>query len=336
MAVKIKRSFKSVISEFPSPLRSFLSLFLVLLMLVGVGVGVVILKNSQKMRVGAQGVVLSLLGPADNILPGAGQEFNVDIYVDTQGMAVSAADLKIKYDPNALEGVSMESVGFLPVVLIAGRVDNNNGIASITLGANPDRPVSGSAVVAKLKLKTKTVAPTSILVDESSAVAVIGSEGNVLSQFATLNLLAGSIVTPTPLPTPPLLTTPVPTGANPTPSSTNLVLNEIVKDNFFVVLKGSYLGGEGNRVLVLIKYRYQKTGRLFSKWVRNVYEGNHTVIKEGGKEVIYISSNSLPNFDTNYKNSRYEIRINSVRVSLPSDTSTSRPNRPLLRDIIDF
>jgi hypothetical protein len=86
-----------------------------------------------------------------------------------------------------------------------------------------------------------------------------------------------------------------------------------------VMLKGSYLGGEGNDVSVWIKYRYKKkkTRKLFAKWVWSVYTGNHKVIKEGGKEAIYISVDSLPNFDINYKNSRYEIKINSVRVSLP-------------------
>ena len=349
LKVKVKRSLKSVISDLPSPLRSFLSLFFVTLMLVGLGVGVVALKNSQEMKVGAQGAVLSLLGPVDNIIPDPGQQFSVDIYVDTQGLKVSAADLKIKYDPNVMEGVSVESADFLPVVLVPGKVDNSTGMASITLGANPSDPVSGNAVVAKLKLKPKTKTPTTISVDNSSAVAAIGSEGNVISQFGSLNL---GLPTSTPVTTPTVAATPhntatpsslptmVPTpkpSPSPTPISNQLGVEQIVANKSYVILIGRNLGGVGNKVLVSIKYRYRSEGGrkwwedlISSGWQWFTYEGMHTVIGEGEREAIYISSASLPNFNTNQKISKYEIKITTgvVPTPLPTVKSTVKP-RPI-------
>ena len=341
LKVKVKRSLKSVISDLPSPLRSFLSLFFVTLMLVGLGVGVVALKNSQEIKVGAQGAVLSLLGPVDNIIPDPGQQFSVDIYLDTQGLKVSAADLKIKYDPNVIEGVSVESTNFLPVVLIPGKVDNSTGMASITLGANPSDPVSGNAVVAKLKLKPKKKTPTTISVDNSSAVAAIGSEGNVISQFGSLNLglpTSAPVTTPTvtatprntaiPSSLPTIVPTPKP-SPSPTPISSQLGVEQIVANGSYVILIGRNLGGVGNKVLVSIKYRYRsEEGRRWWKvWQWFTYEGMHTVIGEGEREAIYISSASLPNFNTNQKISRYEIKITTgvVPTPLPTVKSTVRP-----------
>ena len=186
------------------------------MLLVGLGVGVASIKRSTEVKVGAQEAVLSLIGPSGNTLPPQSQLFDIDVYLDTKGLNVTAADLKIKYDPNVLEGVSIENRNSLPVTLLAGKVDNTLGVASITLGSNPSNPISGGFVLATLKLKVKNRMTTTVLVNNSSAVTAVGFDKSVISSFPSISLVASSSPSPLPIVTPTPISTPT---ATPQPTS---------------------------------------------------------------------------------------------------------------------
>jgi len=125
-----------------------------------------------------------------------GDEFNVDIYLDSKGMSVTGADLKIKYDANQLLALSITPGNFLPVVFIPGQI--TSGQAKIVLGCNPTDPKNGNGILATIKFKVLGQGTnTSIYFDSTTAVAALGQTTNVLGTPPTFDINIEPESTPT-------------------------------------------------------------------------------------------------------------------------------------------
>lgn len=286
--------------------NKIVSLLSVMLLVLGLGAGIFALNRSLEMRVGAGGGSLKLLS-SSNIPTQSGSEFTVDVYLDTGGMQVTAADIKVRYDKNLLEGKSITNTGFLPTNLVNGNVDNNNGMASIVIGSEPTNPKSGNAVIAKMVLRLKSNLPqsgTTISLDRSSAVAAIGMEGNIISTYTDL-LVAPPTPTQVPAPTSSPRPTSLPTSTPVTPGPTSIpfnpVIEETVLDKFFLTLKGSGLASQnGESVTVKVRYLVQEMPnkklldliRPKTSWKEHT--GTYPVVSEAGKQVIRIPADNVP------------------------------------------
>lgn len=128
-----------------------------------------------------------------------GDEFVVDVYIDTKGMSVTGSDLRVRYDPLLLKVESVTPGKFLPVVLLPQQL--SSGSAQIVLGSNVTEPKNGTGILESVKFKVLGKGATAnIYFGSGSAVAAIGQTANVLATPASLNINieAGPTAAPTP------------------------------------------------------------------------------------------------------------------------------------------
>jgi hypothetical protein len=122
-------------------------------------------KTSQA-EVNKSASVISLVGP--NSIK-AGEEFKVDVKIDTQGALADGMDLVIKYDPKFIEVVNPE----VPMVLNkifsnfpVNSADATSGLITVSAVSSPGDPsFSGQAVLGSLNFKAIQLGPTSISLD---------------------------------------------------------------------------------------------------------------------------------------------------------------------------
>lgn len=212
------------------------TLFGVLLLTVSLGVGVYLVQNRQKTGVRAGFVDLTL--SSNNGSPRINDTFVVAVGINTNGLSVNVADLRIEYDPNYLEAQSIEPIGdFLPNVLIGGSINNTTGKASIVLGPlmvnNQPQPRSGTGVLAQLVFKAKSPGSTSVRFGPETEVAAVGMTSNVVGNLIPVEIV---VLEPTPVPTPTPTETPIPTPTptetpTPTPTASPITLT-ITTDSF--------------------------------------------------------------------------------------------------------
>src|ERR1035437_5922889 len=127
-----------------------ISLVSTIFVLSALVIGVIYIRQRQGiLPAGASGVQLQLVPTKTTI--NKGDEFDVDIYIDTKGMSVTGSDLEVKYDPTELTAESIQptqagQAGYLlPVIFIKGQI--SSGLARIVLGCDPTSPKNGTGIL---------------------------------------------------------------------------------------------------------------------------------------------------------------------------------------------
>src|SRR3990167_516328 len=140
---------------FESLLKNKKKVVVLAVLVIGLIAAAVLVRVSQEIRKRAAvtGVDFSLVSSKSSVNPG--DNFTVDIVMNTNEYRVSATEIHIAFDSNYLEAQSMQGSGFLPVVLPPG-AQVGSGTASIILGANPGDPKQGSATIATIDFLAKS------------------------------------------------------------------------------------------------------------------------------------------------------------------------------------
>jgi hypothetical protein len=170
-------------------------------------------------------VTLSLM-PATKTVS-VGEDFSLGVILDSDTATASAAQLAISYDPNTLTVTGFTVGTTLPVELI--KMASTSGTITVTLGAYPTSPPTGSSIIGTIRLKAKSIATSSLNFTGATIVTVLGTDWNALDTTTGSQIIIQGIptiiptytVTPTPsrTPTPTLTPTLTPT-VTPTPSRT--------------------------------------------------------------------------------------------------------------------
>ncbi len=131
-----------------------------------------------------------------------GDQFSIDININTGNNGVTSADLLVNYDPNLLTGVAFIKGSFLPDDLRAGSFEN--GIARITVVSGYTQK-TGSGQLARLTFLAREAGETSLVVSAQSVIKAVGTDENMLRNRGTLPVVVVTGTTapnPTPAPTP--------------------------------------------------------------------------------------------------------------------------------------
>ena len=147
------------------------------------------------------------------------QDQIVDIKLESGSDKIAGADLTLTYDPDLLSVSKLELGEFLPIQLIAPKLEN--GQVKVTIGAPPDSGgKTGSGTIARLTLQLKTTQAASLVFAGTTEVVAIGTTGSVVKSATDLSInppVAASVDPSSSAPTP----TPTPTSSpSPSPSPT--------------------------------------------------------------------------------------------------------------------
>lgn len=168
---------------FNGQIKFLLTLFLIILCSI-LAVSQVFAQVSEK-------VDLSL-NPASQTTA-VNQKFNLDVEIDGKSNQVTGADLEINFDPEFLSLESVTPGTYLPTVLISSSIDNTNGSATITLGAQIGNPPTGKGKLMTLEFKAlkNTLVPSKIIINPEGAVTAIGQTANMLGNITNAGVWVG-------------------------------------------------------------------------------------------------------------------------------------------------
>lgn len=183
-----------------------------LLLLLAVPATVLLTMKNQELRKRASPATTLSLAPA-TLTKSIGEEFTLDVKMDTADNQIVAVDLKITFDPTKMEAVWIHNGTMFPNILSSGVVGNGN--VSMALGAaNTTTPVTGTGTVATIKFKALAATTTPVTVrfaTDTFAGALNEGSTNALTSTipSTITIGGGSqSVTGTPTPTTSALLTP--------------------------------------------------------------------------------------------------------------------------------
>lgn len=204
-----------------SLLRDKKKLIILLVLTGGLIAAAVLVRVSQEIRKRAAvtGVDFSLVSSKSSVNPG--ENFTVDIVMNTNEYRVSAAEIHIAFDSNYLQAQSIQGSGFLPVVLPPGP-QVGPGTASIILGSNPGDPKQGSATIATINFQAKNPSggATEIRFDSGTQTAALGNAGDVTRNLNSTQVTVLGATTPTSTPKPGTPTQTATRTPTPTPRPT--------------------------------------------------------------------------------------------------------------------
>lgn len=128
------------------------------------------------------------------------ERFSIVVYLEPNGLDVSAAEIHLSYDPAYFQVDSVTSDSMMPNVLEGPGIDNETGTVSFTVGVIPNSPMRESGGVAHLAMRTKNRGGVGqISFASGTRATAVGTVGNVLT---TLNSASMEVLTPSPSPVP--------------------------------------------------------------------------------------------------------------------------------------
>ena len=160
------------------------SAVLILGILVIVLAGIAVVSNRNKLAKVDPAKVDLILSSNDSKIA-VGSTFTIDVYANTNGLSISAADLKIRYDQTKLQLLSFKSQGGnLPTTLKEPVIDNNGGsmwtIIGALVDANKAYPKSGkNLLMGQLTFKSIAEGNAFVKFDDKIQVAATGQTSNV-------------------------------------------------------------------------------------------------------------------------------------------------------------
>ena len=150
--------------------------------------------------------------------------FTLNVKINPGSEKITAVELYLSFYKDRIEIENIVSTPAFSTVLKAPLIDNNQGQASIIVGAPPTAPVGSVADVVVIRAKTKNLAGNAVVkVDQNSKAAAIGKSSNVIESYgeASVNITPTSTSTPTATPTSTATSTPTSTPTTtPTPTPT--------------------------------------------------------------------------------------------------------------------
>ena len=172
-----------------------------ILILLAIPLTVFLVSRNQELRQRAAPATTLTLSPA-SITKQVGDEFTLEVHMDTATNQVVAVQVSLSFDPTKLEAEWIHNGTMFPNIISSGVV--GNGSASIALGAaNTTTPITGTGQVATIKLKALagTAAPVSVKFASDTFVGALGEGStNVLTSTipSTITISGGdAAVSPT-------------------------------------------------------------------------------------------------------------------------------------------
>lgn len=158
---------------------SVMYVLIALILMGGLGVGLVALNSSQDVRSKASndGTILTLF-PATKT-GAVGETFTVGLTMNTGADAVSAVELRLSYDPTAIQIVSFNPASRFPVILVPET--HTNGAIAVTLAAKPPIPFKGTGIVGTWTVKILAAKQSSISFTSATQVAALRKKTNALA-----------------------------------------------------------------------------------------------------------------------------------------------------------
>lgn len=181
----------------------------------------VVMKNQELRKKAAPATTLSITPVTVN--KAVGEEFTLEVKMNTAENQIVAVDLKLVYDPTKLEGLWIRNGTMFPNILSSGVV--GSGTASIALGApNTTTPITGTGTIATLRLKAiaGTTTPVTVRFGSDTFVGALneGSNNALTSSIpSTITIGGGTQGTPTPSSLTPTLTPTLPATGSASPSA---------------------------------------------------------------------------------------------------------------------
>lgn len=138
--------------------------------------------RNQELRQKAAPATSITLSPS-SLSKQVGDEFTLEIRMNTADNQVVATQVSLAFDPEKLEAVWIHNGTMFPNIISSGIV--GNGAASIAVGAaNTTTPITGAGLVATVKLKAlaSTTSPIAVRFDADTFVGALGEGStNVLT-----------------------------------------------------------------------------------------------------------------------------------------------------------
>lgn len=196
-------------------MRKFLpQLRVLLLFMVGIALlalTITGLQRPQDIRKKAAPASSLFFDPPDPVIQ-INQPFIVTPMIDPGNNIISALELFLEYDPQAIQLDTIAPSSNFSVILRPAVIDNTSGRASIIIGTPPLTPARTTTAVASLSMRAKSITGTTTLTFASGTKAAALNETQ--SAIVSMRPATISLVTPTQTPTPTPTNTPTPT---PTP-----------------------------------------------------------------------------------------------------------------------
>lgn len=169
------------------------------LLLLAIPASVFVVMKNQELRKKAAPATTISITPA-SLTKAAGENFTLEVRMNTADNQIVAVELDITYDAAILEAEWIHNGTMFPNILSSGVVEN--GKASIALGAqNTTTPVTGTGTVATIKFKAlaATTAPITIRFGPNTFVGALGEGStNALTSSSPATITITGNVTPSP------------------------------------------------------------------------------------------------------------------------------------------
>lgn len=161
--------------------RAVLIIFAVLTLLAIPATIFLVMRNQELRQRAAPATTLKFVPAA--LTKKVGEEFSLEVHIDTADNQVVAAQLKLLFDATKLQAISITNGTLFPNILSSGVVES--GTASIAIGAaNTVSPIkgTGTAAVVKFKALAATSSPVSVRFASDTFVGALGEGStNVLT-----------------------------------------------------------------------------------------------------------------------------------------------------------
>lgn len=203
--------------------RTVVIIFAIFLLLA-IPISVFVVMKNQELRKKATPATSLSITPT-TLTKAVGEEFTLEVKMNTAENQIVAVDLKILFDATKLEGVWIRNGSMFPNILSSGVV--GSGTASIALGApNTTTPVTGTGTVATLRLKAiaATTTPVTVRFGSDTFVGALneGSTNALQTSVPATITIGGGTTTPTPTSLTPTLTPTLSASGSASPSAVTI------------------------------------------------------------------------------------------------------------------
>lgn len=156
-----------------------------LITLIAIPASVLLTMRNQELRKKAAPATTLTLTPT-TLNKAVGEEFTLEVRMDTAGNQIVAVDLKLSFDPAKLEAEWIHNGTMFPNILSSGTV--GNGTIAMALGAtNTTTPITGTGTVATIKFKAlaATTSPVAVRFTADTFVGAL-NEGSTNALTSTI------------------------------------------------------------------------------------------------------------------------------------------------------
>lgn len=199
-------------------LKKILLIIITVLFLASVPLAIFLVKQRQELRMKAAPASTLSFSPA-SLTAAVGQDFNLNVVIETQTNVVPAVELHLAFNPTVFEASNLAAGSNFPQIYDGPTIDNTAGTAYIVVG-NVQSPIQGTGTVASITFHV--IGPSSqverITFASGTQAGAWQEEGaNVL---IGTNPASITITEETTTPTPTVTTTPGVATGTPTPTTT--------------------------------------------------------------------------------------------------------------------